>query len=291
MMKKLHRLKKQYKEIDIPPELETTVQSAFQQAKKPSRKRFPVKQVALIVAAMMFLFFSSIQVSPKIAQAVSKIPVLGHVVEAISIQQFSIEESTYEAKDETPQLAGLENLQLQDTLNEKYIEESQELFTQFNDEMKDLKEKGNSYLGLETIYEVKTDTEDLFSIARYEIKTQASSATTVKYDTIDKTRQALITLPSLFKDETYIDVISEYIASEMQEEMAANEMVSYFLDEDFSDHFTAIHREQNFYITANHKLVISFDQYEVAPGSMGVVTFEIPTEVIEDLLISHVYIR
>lgn len=291
MTRELERLKKEYENIDIPPELETSIQSAFQQVRQQSRKRFPLKRVTFIAAAMFLLLFGSIQMSPQMALAMSKIPVIGHIVDVISVQQFSVNEPTYEAKDQTPQITGLENQELQDTLNAKYIKENQKLFAQFNDEMKALKEKGGSYLGLETIYEVKTDTEELFSIARYNIKTQASSATSVKYDTIDKTRQVMITLPSLFKDDTYIDVISQYIASEMQEEMASNKMISYFLDPDFPDHFTTINPEQNFYINAHHKLVISFDEYEVAPGSMGLVTFEIPTEVIEHLLISHAYIQ
>ena len=34
-----------------------------------------------------------------------------------------------------------------------------------------------------------------------------------------------------------------------------------------------------------------FDEYEVAPGSMGVVEFEIPTEVLADILVSNEYIH
>ena len=49
--------------------------------------------------------------------------------------------------------------------------------------------------------------------------------------------------------------------------------------------------EQNFYITEQGKLVISFDVYEVAPGFMGLVTFEIPTELLQDVLMSNKYIK
>jgi hypothetical protein len=40
--------------------------------------------------------------------------------------------------------------------------------------------------------------------------------------------------------------------------------------------FEKIKADQNFYLSSNHKLVISFDKYEVAPGYMGIVEFEIP---------------
>ncbi|MFB8736384.1 hypothetical protein ACEQPO_30285 [Bacillus sp. SL00103] len=37
------------------------------------------------------------------------------------------------------------------------------------------------------------------------------------YDTIDKKNHVLITLPSLFKDDRYIDVISENIKEQNEE--------------------------------------------------------------------------
>lgn len=73
--------------------------------------------------------------------------------------------------------------------------------------------------------------------------------------------------------------------------MAIDPDVSYFLDDRFMASFEGIKPYQNFYITSNHKLVISFDKYEVAPGSMGIVTFEIPSEILSDLLVNDTYIN
>ena len=73
--------------------------------------------------------------------------------------------------------------------------------------------------------------------------------------------------------------------------MAADEMISFFTEDEYGTGYTTIRPDQNFYITEDQKLVISFDKYEVAPGYMGIVTFEIPTEVVKDLLVSDVYIR
>lgn len=55
--------------------------------------------------------------------------------------------------------------------------------------------------------------------------------------------------------------------------------------------FEKIHPNQSFYIDKNSNLVISFDEYKVAPGSMGVVEFLIPTELLSDALISNRYIK
>ncbi|WP_268745207.1 RsiV family protein [Bacillus cihuensis] len=116
----------------------------------------------------------------------------------------------------------------------------------------------------------------------------------MKFDTIDKKNQILINLPSLFEDEDYVDVISENIKEQMKSQMKANPEVSYWVSgigEEIFDPFEKIVKEQNFYINNQGKLVISFDKYEVSPGYMGVVEFIIPTEVIQDQLVSNEYIK
>ena len=71
----------------------------------------------------------------------------------------------------------------------------------------------------------------------------------------------------------------------MKAQMAADEMVSYFLDSDVPEwDFQAISADTTFYVNENGKLVIVFNEYEVAPGYMGSVEFEIPTEVVQDFV-------
>jgi len=55
--------------------------------------------------------------------------------------------------------------------------------------------------------------------------------------------------------------------------------------------FEGITPEQNFYITDAGKLVMSFNDFEIAPGFMGVVIVEIPTELLQDVLMSNQYIK
>jgi hypothetical protein len=55
--------------------------------------------------------------------------------------------------------------------------------------------------------------------------------------------------------------------------------------------FQSVSPNQQFYITNNSKLTIVFDEYAIAPGYMGMVYFEIPTEEIQDILVSDIYIN
>ena len=61
-------------------------------------------------------------------------------------------------------------------------------------------------------------------------------------------------------------------------------MVYYWLEDEIEDwNFKAIQEDQTFYIDENGNIVISFNEGDVAPMYMGVVTFTIPGEVLADI--------
>jgi len=184
---------------------------------------------------------------------------------------------------------------LENSLNEKYLEENKKLYEEFMAEIEKIKEIDGPNPGIVSGYIVKTDTDRILSIGRYVLNVAGSATTKFKYDTIDKKEEILITLPSLFKDDSYVDVISENIKKQMIERMKSDENLIYWVNvdgnEEYTDVFEKISADQNFYINEKGKLVISFDEYEVAPGFMGIQEFVVPTEAISDILVSNVYIK
>ncbi|WP_391204985.1 DUF3298 and DUF4163 domain-containing protein [Psychrobacillus sp. L4] len=291
-MSKLNDSKKQYDDIEIPEELSQIVHDSIRKAHKKQQKNKPLKQWGIGIAAAATLFITSVNISPALAQSLSTVPVLGSIVQVLTLKEIQVAKDTYNAELKTPGITGLENKKLEKMLNEKYIAENEALYESFQKDMKELEAEGGGHLGVASTYKVVTDTDDILSISRYEVNTVGSSSTTMRTDTIDKKNEILITLPSLFKDNQYIEAISTYIKGEMIKQMAADENIIYWVgsEADFVA-FEAISPDQTFSITADHKLTISFDKYEVAPGYMGVLTFEIPTEVIESNLISNYYIK
>lgn len=292
-MKKLHDAKKKYDEVEIPEELNNIVKNSIKEAKRKQKKQNPIKQWGIGLVAAAALFTTSVNVSPALAQSLATVPLLGQFVQVVTFQAIKLDEGTYNADLKTPNVTGLENKELEQMLNEKYIAENEALYEDFQKEIKELEEAGGGHLGVTSTYEVVTDTEDILSISRYEVNTVGSSSTTMRTDTIDKKNQVLITLPSLFKDDAYIEAISTYLKDEMAKQMANDSNKIYWIDdqEEIGFEFEAIRPDQTFSITADHKLTISFDKYEIAPGYMGVLTFEIPTEVINEYLISDYYIK
>ncbi|PKM49268.1 MAG: anti-sigma factor [Firmicutes bacterium HGW-Firmicutes-7] len=288
-MNKLEDQRKIYEDMDIPEELEMKVRESIKRVNKKNSIRITQK-VAVAVIAIFLFFAGMVNLNQNFAIAMSELPIVGAVVQVISYHFDTVENENVNANIEVPVITGLTDEGLASELNAKYYEESQELYDDFMADMEEIIEMGG-HLGVDSGYVVKTDTDDLLSIGRYVVNTVGSSSTTFQYDTIDKEAGVLITLPSLFKDERYVERISEYLILTMKEEMRIEDNKVYWVREDDFYTFETINLNQSFYITSEGKLVISFDKYEVAPGYMGVLTFEIPTEVIEDLLVSARYIK
>ncbi|MED4698913.1 RsiV family protein [Lysinibacillus capsici] len=296
MDKKLQELEKQYMKVPIPKELDFVVEKALKQGQKKKKNRTP--QWVLGSAAAAMLFTAGLNVSPAMARTLSEIPVVGSVIKVLTWTEYEVAEDTYDANIKVPSIENLENQDLANTLNEKYRAEGKTLYNEFIADVGDLKAQGGGHLGIDSGFEIKTDNEQILSIGRYVVNTVGSSSTVMEYDTIDKENEILITLPMLFKDQHYIETISENIKEQMRTQIAeSNQDKVYWVkgaglaDEELMEEFTAIKPDQQFYISDKGKLVISFDKYEVAPGYMGVVEFEIPTDVLKEDLVSTKYIH
>lgn len=285
MDNRLKELEKQYKDVPIPKELDAIVEASLN--KKPQKRKKHVPKWLLSSVAAAALFTASLNVSPTLARNLADIPVIGSVVEVLTFVNYELEEESYSANIEVPKINGESNDIA--TLNEKYAAEGKALYEQFSAEIKEMEQAGGGVLSVDSGYIVQTDTEKLLSVGRYVVETMASSQEVIHYDTIDKQKEIVITLPSLFKDERYISLISEYIIEQMRQDMDSYWISDAGIQDERS--FKTIKADQNFYITEEGKLVIVFDEYEVAPGSMGVVEFEIPTEILADVLVSNEYIR
>lgn len=293
----IDQLKKEYMSIPIPAELEFRIRKSLKEGRKAMNKRIYIRRIMTTAALLVVIataFTVVINTNEALAETLSDVPVLGSIVRVLTFKEYKYKEKTYDVDIETPALDGLENKELQNSLNEKYYKENKELYEQFMGEIKSLEESGGGHMGVDSGYVVKTDTDKILSVGRYVVNTVGSSSTTFKYDTIDKKNEILITLPSLFKDESYVDIISSNIKKQMLEQHSKDENQYYWvegIESEMTELFEKISKDQTFYISSNGKLIISFDKYEVAPGYMGVVEFEIPTEILKDILVSDEYIN
>lgn len=297
--KNLQQLKKNYMDVPIPVELDFIVKKSLEDnGVKITNSKANFKGIKIAVASIVAataLFTVGVNSSPVFAASLSNVPVVGSIVKILTFREYTVNEDSYNADIKVPSIQGLENKDLENSLNDKYLTENKKLYEEFMADMEDMKSNGDGHLGVSSGYVVKTDNDKLLSIGRYVVNTVGSSSTTMKYDTIDKDSEILITLPSLFKNDSYVNIISENIKKQMIEQNKADENKFYWvegIEKDMNmELFEKISKDQNFYINSEGKLVISFDKYEVAPGYMGVVEFVIPTEILSDSLVSNDYIK
>ncbi len=289
-MNDFKKLKEEYYNIDIPEELEFVVSRTIIHKERQMKRHRILKTTGAAVAAAAILFIGTVNVNSAAAQAMSGIPVIKNLVELVTVKELTYQDKNHEAEVKVPKITGLGNSSLENSLNSKYLEVNTKLYKDFMDTVGRDVSPGN--LALYTNYKVKVRTEELLVIERIKTEIAASGSESVQFDNIDLKNQVMITLPSLFKDDSYIGLISDNIKTQMREKMNEEEGVIYFMEGDDSNSgFDQIKPDQNFYINEDGKLVISFDEYEVAPGSMGLVEFIIPTEVIRDALVSDTYIK
>ena len=289
----MNKFRNEYENIEIPDELEFLVRTTIKEQEKKMKRKNIINKSVIAAAVAGVVFVGSINLSSEISYALSEVPVLGSIVRVLTFKTFELKDNNFDAELKTPAIEGLDS-KLEAMLNQKYLDENQKLYDDFMKEIDELKkaDMDEAHMGIASGYEVKTDTDKLLVIGRYVVNTVGSSSTTIKYDTIDKQNKLLITLPSLFKDEAYIDIISENIKAQMKEQMKDENNVYWLEDEMMGDeNFSKIDKNQSFYITKDNQLVIAFDKYEVAPGYMGNPEFIIPSELLKDALVSEEYIK
>lgn len=302
--RKLEEWKKQYEQIEVPKELDkmltdiiTKEEQVMVLKDKKERKREIMKKVMKgftgAAVAVCMIVTVGVNVSPVFAQSIAEIPGMEGLVKVLTLKQYDVEKDKSEAHISIPEIKGLENKELQKTLNEELAKEGEASYEHFLEEIKDYEgvEGETARLAMNVDYEVLADNEDVFALRVNQTEIVASANVETKFYVVDKKADKIITLPELFTSDGYIKVISENIISQMKKQMEEDESLVYWIDDEMGGNFTSIAKDQAFYINKDGKLVISFNKYEVGPGCIGQREFVIPTEVIKDLLANKTIIR
>lgn len=315
---KLDQMKEEYDDMKIPKNLKSIVVESIQMAKEDLKVEAEnqaedkesigmtnnknngnkillfVKRAAQVAAVFAVAITIAANSGATVAHAMEKIPVIGAITRVVTFRNYEVKNENVEADIEVPQVevvtegeTAAEELETAvEQLNKSVEEYTNELIAKFEADVAQMGDEGHE--SVDTSYEVVTDTDTLFSLRLNTTIAMGGAQNISKIYHIDKRTNEVITLKDLFKEDAdFITAVSENIKTQMRERMSADEGVSYFIDseEGFQEwDFKAVKEDQNFYIDENGKLHIVFDEYEVAPGYMGVVEFEIPTDVIQDIV-------
>lgn len=262
---------------------------------KRKQKRNSKRYVAGIAVAAALAIIITPNVSENAAYAMSQIPILGNVIKMITVREYNYDSERFEAKIKEAQLVQEEVVEndmdsavkeqtkesLQ-TINEDIEEMTDRLIAQFEADV----ELGESYGGVYMEPQVVTDTDTWFTIRIVVTQVAGSGSEYEYFYHIDKTTGKIASLKDLFIDGAdYMTPISEDIKKQMREQMAEDENLYYWVDDEITEwNFQSIKEDQNFYLNEDGQIVICFDEYEVAPGYMGLVQFTIDNSVVSDIL-------
>ena len=238
------------------------------------RKRNPYRWTAWAAAALA-LFIAVPNVSPAAAAAMGDLPVLGAIVRVVTFRDYTYDDGFHSADVSVPELTGSQAAQ---TVNEQVQAWTDRLIGQFEETCEaELGREG--YLGLDVTSAVVTDSDGWFTLRVDAVETQASGYQFSRFYHIDKAADRVVTLKDLFREDAdWSAVLTREVRRQMEERMTGDSGASYFPEE-----LTEIGPDQNFYFNESGELVLVFDEYTVAPGSMGMPEFTIPAEVYETL--------
>ena len=300
--KKIEELKRQYAGSEMSGEqveqMKKRIEEAKMEKRNESRKMHTVRNIVAAAAAVAAVFVVLPNTSGSVAYAMGNLPVVGKLVEAVTFRDYQYDNGGHAADIKTPELTVKESdteqmtdteVQVQENLKKTTAEINAEIEKISDSLIAEFKQNMNNegYQDIMIKHEVINTTDDYFTLKLMCYQAAGSGYEMDYYYTIDLKTGERLALKDLFKEGSdYITPISENIKSQMREQMDADENVSYWLDDTEVPewNFTSINDDTSFYINADGNLVISFNEGDVGPMSMGVVEFTIPHDVIADIL-------
>lgn len=311
----LNELKEEYDAPQMNEQQLEMMKAGIRKAKMEKRRMDMNKKRKMVsaaaVAAVMMVALPNM--SEQAAYAMSEIPVIGKLVDVVTFRDYQYEDERHKADVRVPELvpeqmtaeksegaseteknavsaeakdaADQRAEQLQksaEEINAEIRSLTDRIVTEFEADMKDQE----GYQDVLVKHEIVQTGADYFTLRLICYQEAGSGSQWDYYYTIDLKTGERLALNDLFRDGAdYITAISENIKDQMRARMAEDDSLLYWVDytEVPEWNFEAITAETEFYVNAENNVVISFDEGEVAPMYMGVVTFEIPAEVTEPL--------
>lgn len=280
-MKKLEDAKEDYESMPPPPELKQTVEKALEGGvDHPVRHRR--ERIAVIIAACVcIVFVVALNASSAFALGLYDVPVLGNVARVFTFREYEENNDTNLVVVKMPAIKNTGNSQLENRIN-------YEILLKMNREIEDAKIRARDYrqafvetggnqadfipIEISLDYEIKCSNQDVVSFVITKSETMASCYTEQFFYNIDLETGRELTLAHLFGSD-FLDTIHSSVKKQI-EQMKKDDPDTMFFDEE-EDVLRSISANQDFYLNTDGNVVVVFPKYSIAPGSMGILEFEI----------------
>lgn len=250
---------------------------------------FPHFRQGMAAAAVVLLAGTvGLNASPTFAEAMAKAPVVGPLAQILIFHSFHGTVEDVELDVDIPiiqttidsELPAQVNAQIQQ-LTHNYLEDAKDEFYAYKEAFfangGTNEEWANRTMDITVDYDVKYFDDSTLSLELIAAKCWASAEEEHHFYTIDLTKDKALTLADVL-GENYVTICNESIKAQIEARIAADENASFFgfgEDDGFVDGFTTVTEDTAFYLTEEGDVVVSFPEYSIAPGYMGVQEFKI----------------
>ncbi|MCI8491220.1 MAG: DUF3298 domain-containing protein [Lachnospiraceae bacterium] len=285
---KMQNLKDSYKQIQMTKEQVEQMKKSISNAKKTTAgKNMRRARWIAAAAAIAAILILPPNISKEAAYAMSSIPIVGRLVDAVTFRNYQYEDDRHSADVTVPELIAEDATDVEilkkttDEINQEIKEITDKIVEEFETNMKDQE----GYQDIIVNYETIAVKEDYFTLKLICYQGAGSGTEWDYFYTIDLKTGERILLKDLFKEnEDYITAISENIKKQMKEQMEQDENIYYWLDDEIEEwNFKQITDETSFYLNENGNIVICFNEGDVAPMYMGCVEFEISDKTVDQM--------
>ena len=295
--------KRTYEQIEIPGELQETVNRAVRSVdKKKSAARYrkrrmmrAVRNIGVAAAAVLLCMTVGVNTNEVLAKELGQLPVIGSLVRVLTITSYHEEDGDHditvnvpEIEVEETQTAGMSDADIEEAVNaqiqeivDSHIAQAKEKFAEYKEAFFATggteEEWGGRTMDINVDYDVKYQEGSVLSLVLTTSEVWVSAQELRYYYNIDVAQNRELTLKDLLGGD-YVNIANESIRQQMKERAAADENLVYWgvtETESGIDGFVSVDEDTDFYISADGNPVVCFGEYEIAPGFMGIQEFEI----------------
>lgn len=261
----------------------------YEKNQETKNTRRPVwKNLATAAAIVIVAGTAGLNASPAFAEEMSKVPLIGQLAQVLTFRSFHGTEGDVELNVNVPVVKGADGKELPAKVNAQiqqitanYEAEAKEAMAEYK---KAFFETGGTEaewaertMALYIDYDVKYFTDDILSLEVTTAKGWVSADEERTYYNIDLKNDKTLTLEDVLGKD-YISIANKSITKQIEERMAADENAMFFgfgEDDNIIEGFTTITEDTPFYLNTDGNVVISFPEYSIAPGYMGIQEFAI----------------
>ena len=283
--KDFEKAKKYYNSIEIPEELsdrvEQTVRIMENRKGDVIMKKKTFQYTVVSAAACMLVLVTALNTNEVFAKSIGEIPVIGGIAKVLTVRSYEEKDTDKNISVNVPAIESGEDIskKINQIINDKvenYVKEANERVQEYKKAFISTGGTEESFeehdIKINVDYEVKYQDENTVSFVLTGTESWVSAYNIAEYYNISLKDNKELTLRDILGDD-YVNIANESIRKEMANRVNENKDFVYFNESQGG--FISVDDTTKFYLNNEGNVVIVFDKYEVAPGTMGSQEFVI----------------